>query len=166
MTPRRPGAERRAGRPRPSDVTAVRRSALVSGLLAAGVLLAACGSQRASDGGGSGPGPSATAATQLTVTARTAPTGTAQTWTLTCDPAGGSHPSPAAACAELATATDPFSPTPPDRACTMIYGGAQTATITGTYRGRTVDASYARSDGCEIARWDAVASVLVIPGGA
>lgn len=163
MIPRRPTAERRAGRPRPSDVTGA-RTALVSGLLAAGVLLAACGSQQT---GGGSPSPGATAATQLTVTARDSPTAVEQTWTLTCDPAGGSHPNPATACAELAAATtDPFRPTPPDRACTMIYGGAQTATITGTYRGRTVDASYARGNGCEIARWEAVASVLVIPGGA
>ncbi|HEY5186626.1 MAG TPA: SSI family serine proteinase inhibitor [Actinomycetes bacterium] len=144
-------------------MTAVRRTTLVSGLLVAGVLLAACGSQQAGDGTGSAR-PSAT--TQLTVTARMAPTAAAQTWTLTCDPAGGSHPDPTAACAELAAATDPFSPTPADRACTMIYGGAQTATITGTYRGRAVDASYQRSNGCEIARWDAIATVLVIPGGA
>lgn len=162
MTPRRPMAERRAGRRRPSDVTAVRRTALVSGLLAAGVLLAACGTQ---SGGGS-PNPTSVGLTRLTVAAKDSPTAVEQTWTLTCAPAGGSHPNPAAACAELAKATDPFSPTPPDRACTMIYGGAQTATITGTYRGLSVNASYSRTNGCEIARWDAVATVLVIPGGA
>jgi hypothetical protein len=134
-------------------------------MLAAGVLLAACGAQQAGDGTGSA-SPSAPAATQLTITARPAPTAAAQTWTLRCDPAGGTHPDPAAACAELAKATDPFSPTPLDRACTMIYGGAQTATITGTYRGHPVDASYERGNGCEIARWDAIATVLVIPGGA
>jgi hypothetical protein len=155
-------AERRAGRRRPSDVTAVRRRAPLAGLLAAGVLLAACGTQ---SGGGS-PNPSAPAATQLSITARSAPTAPAQTWTLNCDPAGGSHPDPAAACAALAKATDPFRPTPPDRACTMIYGGAQTATIVGTYRGLSVNASYSRTNGCEIARWDAIAAVLVIPGGA
>jgi hypothetical protein len=162
MTPRRPMAERRAGCPRPSDVTAVRRTALVSGLLAAGVLLAACGTQ---SGGGS-PNPTSVGLTRLTVTARDSPTAVEQTWTLTCDPAGGSHPDPATACAELAKATDPFAPTPPDRACTMIYGGAQTATITGTYRGLSVNASYSRTNGCEIARWGAVTTVLVIPGGA
>ena len=156
-------AERRAGCPRPSDVTAVRRTALVSGLLTAGVLLAACGTQ---SGGGSS-NPTSVGLTRLTVTAKDSPTAVEQTWTLTCDPAGGSHPNPAAACAELAAGRPTRSPPrPPDRACTMIYGGAQTATITGTYRGRTVDASYERSNGCEIARWDAVATVLVIPGGA
>jgi hypothetical protein len=155
-------AELRAGRPRPSDVTAVRRRPPVAGLLTAGVLLAACGTQ---SGGGS-PNPSASAATQLSITARSAPTAPAQTWTLTCDPAGGSHPNPAAACAALAATADPFSATPPDRACTMIYGGAQTATIVGTYRGLSVNASYSRTNGCEIARWDTVAAVLVIPGGA
>lgn len=142
-------------------MTALRRTALASGLLAAGVLLAACGT--GSSGGSSSP--SSAGLTRLTVTARPAPGAAAQTWTLRCDPAGGSHPDPAAACAELAKAPDPFSPTPPDRACTMIYGGAQTATLTGTYRGRSVNASYSRTDGCEIARWDAIATVLVIRGG-
>jgi hypothetical protein len=133
----------------------------VAGLLAAGVLLAACGSQS-----GGTPNASAPAVTQLSITARSAAASPAQTWTLTCDPAGGSHPDPAAACAALAKATDPFRPTPSDRACTMIYGGAQTATIVGTYRGLSVNAGYSRTNGCEIARWDAVAAVLVIPGGA
>lgn len=143
-------------------MTAVRRTALASGLLAAGVLLAACGT---GSGDGTGRASPSAPATQLTITAHPAPNTAAQTWTLTCDPAGGSHPHPAAACAELAKATDPFRPTPPDRACTMIYGGAQTATITGSYRGRSVNATYSRTNGCEIARWDAIATVLVIPGG-
>jgi hypothetical protein len=153
-------AERRARRPRPSDVTAVRRRAPVAGLLAAGLLLAGCGTA------GGPPGTGSPGMTKLSVTARVSPTAPAQTWTLTCDPPGGSHPNPAAACAALAATADPFSATPPDRACTMIYGGAQTATIVGTYRGLSVNASYSRTNGCEIARWDTVAAVLVIPGGA
>ncbi len=45
-------------------------------------------------------------------------------------------------------------------ACTQVYGGAQTATVTGTWRGERVDARYARNDGCQIARWDRIAPLL------
>jgi len=41
-----------------------------------------------------------------------------------------------------------------DVACTQIFGGPETATIKGTLRGEPVDASFSRSDGCEVARWD------------
>lgn len=47
-----------------------------------------------------------------------------------------------------------------DVACTQIFGGPETATIKGTLRGEPVDASFARSDGCEIARWDKVKPLL------
>lgn len=43
-----------------------------------------------------------------------------------------------------------------DVACTQIFGGPETATIKGTLRGEDVNASFSRSDGCEIARWDNV----------
>lgn len=41
-----------------------------------------------------------------------------------------------------------------------MYGGPQTATIDGLWRGQRVHASYSRTDGCEIARWEALAPVL------
>jgi hypothetical protein len=47
-----------------------------------------------------------------------------------------------------------------DVACTQIFGGPETATIKGTIRGEPVDASFSRSDGCEIARWDKVKPLL------
>ena len=43
-----------------------------------------------------------------------------------------------------------------DVACTQLYGGPEEATITGTIRGTQIDASFKRTDGCEIARWDKV----------
>jgi hypothetical protein len=85
------------------------------------------------------------------------------TWTLTCDPAGGNHPAPDAACGALDEAPDPFAPVPDDTACTQIYGGPETATITGTWDGESVAATYSRTDGCEIERWDALAAVLTLP---
>lgn len=53
-----------------------------------------------------------------------------------------------------------LDPVPDDQACTMIYGGPQTATITGTLNGEDVDSSFSRTNGCEIARWDALVKVL------
>jgi hypothetical protein len=84
--------------------------------------------------------------------------------TLECDPVGGDHPDAAAACAALAAASDggrdPFAPTPADAVCTQIYGGPQTATVTGTWRGTPVDARFDRTNGCEISRWDALGALL------
>jgi hypothetical protein len=80
---------------------------------------------------------------------------------LTCEPAGGDHPDPAAACAVLERAgAEQLPPVPKDRMCTQIYGGAQTARITGTWRGKAVDARLSRKDGCEMARWDALQGLL------
>ncbi len=71
-----------------------------------------------------------------------------------------------AACAALADdrVLAAFDPTPDDVACTEIYGGDDVARITGTVtvRGatRTVDASLSRVNGCEIDRWERLASLL------
>lgn len=86
--------------------------------------------------------------------------GTVSTWTLTCAPAGGNHPDPKAACAALQSHEVALQPVPPDRACTEQYGGPQTATITGTWRGQPVNSMLSRTNGCEIARWDALAGLL------
>jgi Subtilisin inhibitor-like len=81
--------------------------------------------------------------------------------TLACEPAGGTHPDPEAACAALADLdAEAFMPVAADQMCTQIYGGPETATVRGTWRGAPVDASFSREDGCEIARWDAVAGLL------
>jgi hypothetical protein len=88
-------------------------------------------------------------------------------WTLTCDPVGGTHPKAAAACAQLAAAaSDPFAPTPPGLMCSMIYGGPQEAHVFGTYKGRAVDTTFLRTNGCQTARWQRVSELLVIRGGA
>ncbi len=101
------------------------------------------------------------AASELTITVKAGPEAPGETWTLTCEPAGGDHPDPEAACAALENAEgDPFAPVARGTACTQQFGGPQTATIAGTWRGEPVDASYKRTDGCEIARWDAISAVL------
>jgi hypothetical protein len=53
-----------------------------------------------------------------------------------------------------------LGPVPDDVACTDIFGGPETARISGTLDGERVDAEFARSNGCEIHRWDAVARLL------
>lgn len=113
------------------------------------------------------PGSDVTAGgTELTIVVRDAPGKGERTYTLECDPAGGDHPDPEAACQSLRVLKDPFTPVPPDAMCTEIYGGPQTATVTGTFRGEPVNAEFSRTNGCEIARWDSHAALLVDTGGA
>jgi hypothetical protein len=86
--------------------------------------------------------------------------------TLTCaqkDAVGGTHPDPAKACAALDAHPEALHPVPGDMACTQIYGGDQVAEIEGTDPGGTdLRAVFNRTNGCEIARWDAVAPLLEI----
>ena len=49
-----------------------------------------------------------------------------------------------------------FQPVPKDQMCTMIYGGPEKATIKGTVNGKKVDATYNRTNGCEIDRYKKV----------
>lgn len=56
---------------------------------------------------------------------------------------------------------DIFFPEPgPPKLCTQQYGGPQVALVTGTFHGQPVDATFQRTDGCEIARWKALAPLL------
>lgn len=86
------------------------------------------------------------------------------TWRLTCTPAGGTHPTAEQACQALAAhGAMALPPVPKGMNCAMIYGGPQRARITGTWQGRRVDSTMSRTNGCEIARWDALDGLL--PGG-
>jgi Subtilisin inhibitor-like len=86
--------------------------------------------------------------------------GSSTTWTLRCGPVGGTLPQRARACAALAGARDPFRPVPSDAVCTQIYGGPQLALVVGRVGGRRVWTWFRRSDGCQIARWDAVRALF------
>src|ERR687895_2369192 len=77
-----------------------------------------------------------------------------------CDGAGGS---PACAAAADLKAAD-FDATPGDVACTQQYGGPETAQVTGTLRGEQIDATFSRTDGCEITRWEQVSGLLEAAG--
>jgi hypothetical protein len=82
--------------------------------------------------------------------------------TLTCDPPGGTHPNPESACTELAADPDALEPVPPDAVCTLIFGGPEQATLVGVIAGEDVDVAFARSNGCEIDRWDRLAALLQV----
>lgn len=121
-----------------------------------GALLVGCGQDSDDElgtdeeaGGGSA------AATSITIEVRTDADAEPNVMTLECDPVGGDHPQAQEACAALASAgADVLEPVPADQACTMIYGGPQTATVKGTVDGDDVDATFTRENGCEVDRWE------------
>lgn len=56
------------------------------------------------------------------------------------------------------------TPPPQDRVCTQIYGGPQTARITGSFGAKDVAREISRSNGCDIAEWKQ-AQALLDPSG-
>jgi hypothetical protein len=126
----------------------------VLGAVVGCLLLGGCGAER-------DPGLQPEPATSLTIEVRTDADADPTTLTLTCDPPGGDHPQAAEACDALAAAgPEVMEPVPADQACTMIYGGPQTARVTGTLDGADVDATFSRADGCEVDRWDALGTTF------
>lgn len=117
---------------------------------------------------GAGPGAAERAAHRLTVTV----TGTGGagdgTYTLKCAPNGGTHSSPDAACERLdqlaAAGTNPFRPVTRGAMCTQQYGGPETARVKGRWQGQPVDATFSRTDGCQISRWNSLVPVLPATG--
>lgn len=84
--------------------------------------------------------------------------GRARTYALGCgDPYRASD---APACDRLTEIGGPLGPVPAGQACSMIYGGPQTAHVTGMWDGRRVDETYRRTNGCEVARWNRMEPVL------
>ena len=129
---------------RPSPV---RRAFLIS-CVVLGATLSACGKDA-----DSGSAPSDQTALKITLVSDEGVD--PETYTLTCDPPGGDHPQPAEACKALdAAGAGVFKPVAKDQQCTLVYGGPQTATVKGTYKGDAVDATFKRTDGCEIDRWE------------
>jgi hypothetical protein len=65
---------------------------------------------------------------------------------------------PEEACDLLAEkGADLFQPPEGNQACTMQYGGPETAHVEGTVDGEDVEADFSRANGCEIARWEEAA---------
>jgi len=84
-----------------------------------------------------------------------------QRWTLVCGgTVQGDHPDATAACAHLGGLDEPFAAIPADAMCTQVYGGPQTAHLTGRWRGEPVDLQLSRVDGCRIAQWDRLGPLL------
>ncbi|MBY8886841.1 subtilase-type protease inhibitor [Streptomyces sp. PTM05] len=81
-------------------------------------------------------------------------------YTLRCHPAGGSHRRATDACRRLDTLGGLVGPTPRGQMCSMLYGGPQTAHVTGVWRGIPVDQTYDRVDGCQTNRWQRMVPVL------
>ena len=77
----------------------------------------------------------------------------------------GDLPDAEAACAHLQGLDDPFAPLPADTICTEQYGGPQTASVTGLWRGEPVDLTLSRTDGCRITQWDRLGPLLPGPVG-
>ncbi|WP_333771953.1 SSI family serine proteinase inhibitor, partial [Streptomyces sp. IBSBF 2435] len=67
------------------------------------------------------------------------------------------------ACGRLDELGGPLAPVRTGQMCSMIYGGPQTAHVTGSWHGRPVDESYRRTDGCEVARWNRMMPALPSP---
>ncbi|MFE9626724.1 SSI family serine proteinase inhibitor [Streptomyces sp. NPDC006527] len=106
----------------------------------------------------------------LVVSVKGTGSGADGTFEVRCHPGRGSHPDVSGACRALDRNTrwgrDAFAPVPDGSVCTMRYGGPATARVTGRWAGRAVDATYDRSNGCEIARWDRFVPLLPAMGAA
>jgi hypothetical protein len=157
---------RQAGdhRARRRDGAPNRRARLLVLAALIALVAAGCGSE-SGDGGSAGAGDGGatetTPATELTITYwPNGKDGSSQEATLTCDPAGGTHPSPQEACDLIASDPEALEPVPEDSACTLLYGGPQVATVVGTLDGEKANATFNRSGGCEIDRWDRMEAVL------
>lgn len=92
------------------------------------------------------------------------------TYELACEagaPVGDSAlPDPSAACDVLAINGDLIMAEPADGAmCTQLYGGPETAVVTGILDGKAVNASFSRENGCAIDRWAMFEPLLGTPGG-
>jgi hypothetical protein len=128
----------------------------------AALALAGCGGEEEA-GGGSGSG-TAAPATQLTV--RVDPDGDGpeqpKQARISCEGESRGRGGPCAAAGRLRPAD--FEPTPGDVACTELFGGPETATISGTLEREQVQGRFSRQDGCEIARWEKVSALLAEAG--
>ena len=134
--------------PRPSPVP--RHAALLAASLL--VVLSGCNS-----GSDDQPGTS----TDLTITVTADEGVTPVVMQLECDPPGGDHPQPAEACRKIkAAGLGVFQPVPTNQACTMIYGGPQKATVSGSYKGARVEGEFNRTNGCEIDRWEKLGTTV------
>lgn len=94
--------------------------------------------------------------------------GRTTTGTLTCrgadrraEGALDGRATPAELCAQARGIADLLTSEPDkDRACTQIYGGPETATVTGTIDDDEVERRFSRTNGCELADYKRAAGLL------
>ena len=123
------------------------------GLLVAAAL-AGCGSDEATQAGG----PTGELASLVVTVDRDGARGGGKPIVLKVECA---KPTDSAACGAAAGVSPAdLQKTGSDVACTQIYGGPEEASIKGTIRGEPVNATFTRTDGCEIERWESVRALL------
>lgn len=109
---------------------------------------------------------------ELSITVLESADAAPQHYTLACidgAPAAESkHPTADAACTALKNNPSLLShaPVKSDQECTQQFGGPQTARVTGAVDGMEISASFSRTDGCQIALWDAASAIIGSSGGA
>lgn len=109
---------------------------------------------------------------ELAITVKPSDTEPSLNYTLVCQggvpSAESKHPAAQAACSALKENPSILSPSTKNtaQACTEQYGGPQTATVTGIVDETPVDATFARTNGCEISAWNAAQPILGTSGGA
>lgn len=87
--------------------------------------------------------------------------------TITCPPDHFANNAVRDACNLVAASPevlDAYEVDPAAGVCADTGAGPQRATITGTYEGRAVKTSYARTDACAVAHWDAAAALFTAAG--
>jgi hypothetical protein len=116
-------------------------------------------------GCGSEPAPSRQAAVDLSITASDGH-GKTQRARLRCDGgeqrASGFGAASVGDLCRIAEHLERFLSSEPDprRACTQIYGGPQTARVSGRIKGSDVDRRLSRTDGCRISDWERAAPLI------
>jgi hypothetical protein len=128
------------------------------------VLVAACLLPAAAHAASPGTAPAAVVALKLSVT--DAPGATPRPATLTClgtwaNATGYLRGTPEEGCRQAGRlARWLLSPPDPERVCTQVFGGPQTATVDGAINGRRIPRAFSRTDGCELADWDQMGLLL------
>lgn len=131
----------RVGRP---AVRALIRGATAAALLGAALAITGCGSDSEDDSAAPSPAqPTLEVSLDIDGPGGEAPRATA----VSC----GSQPGCAEA--EMLSASD-FAPVPAQTACTEIFGGPETATVSWVLDGERLEAELSRANGCEIDRFD------------
>jgi len=172
--PRRPAWRQRVRRGGAASRSRPGRAGLAVLALVLVLAAGACAGDEDEPGGGAGRGPvDAGPPVRLAVVVEPGRGVRAVESTLTCD--GGEAVASGAiadrgedaACARVREIADLLLTAPDrDRVCTSIYGGPQTALVSGTIGAQRVERAFSRENGCAISDWDAAVPLLPQTEGA